>query len=278
MNTLTDKTCVVTGAAGGIGRALALELGRRGARLALVDLDPDALDAVAAELSVPVSVHAVSVADRAAMLALPAQVLAHHPSVDVLINNAGITVYGSFQEHTLDDWDRVLNVNLMGVVHGVHAFLPHLLQRPQAHIVNLSSIFGVVGVPNQSAYCASKFGVRGLSEALWEELAHTNVGLTVVHPGGVRTGIMANSKAADPEEKAHMVHVFKKVMRAETAATEIVDAVLAGQPRLLVTREARVFDWLKRMAPVAGNRRAVAMIIQGMGLEKFAAKRRGDQT
>ena len=187
-----DKVAVVTGAASGIGRALAQDLARRGADLALVDVSAAALAETAglcAARGRGVTTHIADVADAARMKALAAEVVAAHGRVELLVNNAGVSVTGTFEEQSLDDWRWIVGVNFWGVVHGCKFFLPHLRRAREAHIVNLSSMFGLIGLPTQSSYCATKFAVRGFSEALWAELRGSGIGVTTVHPGGVRTNI-----------------------------------------------------------------------------------------
>ncbi len=280
MTTLSKRVAVVTGAASGIGRNLAFQLAEAGAHLALVDVDDAGLKVTADEAAkrggsdLRVSTHLVDVSDRGAMAALPEAVVAEHGAVHVLVNNAGIAVEAGFHEHSLEDWDRVLGVNLWGVIYGCHFFLPHLAQADEAHIVNISSIFGVVGVPGNAAYCASKFGVRGLSEVLWEELRDSHVHVTVVHPGGVNTNIVASSKHTDPESHARVVAFFnKKTMPASKAAAQIVRAIRTNQPRLVITRDAEWADRIKRALPVRGNRIFANMMLKAMGLEGVLKKR-----
>ncbi len=268
MKTLRDRTAVLTGAASGIGRATALALAARGCHLALVDRDAAGLAQTASLLpaaGLRVSQHVLDVSDRAAMLALPATVKAAHGAVHLLINNAGVTTTHSFHEQSLEDFEWVLGVNLWGVVYGTKAFLPLLLAADEAHIVNISSIFGIVGIPSQTSYCASKFAVRGFSEALAEELAGTHVGLTVVHPGGIATNIAANARSADEAGKARMVRFFEKhALPPEAAAAQILRAIDRKQPRLLITREAVLGDLFKRLLPTWGNRRFVQTLVKVM--------------
>ncbi len=268
MKQLKNRVAVITGAAGGIGRELALALADKGAHLALVDVKAEPLAAtadVARGRGATVTTHTVDVRDAAAMEALAAAVVAAHGRVELLVNNAGVTVTAGFHETTLDDWEWVLGVNLWGVIHGTRAFLPHLMRADQAHIVNVSSLYGIVGVPGQAAYCTSKFAVRGLSEALQEELAGSHVGLTVVHPGGIATDIMRNARTAHDDLKGRLVKFFDKAaMPASEAARQIVRAVERGQPRLRITREALAMDLLKRAMPTWGNRLSVRAMVKAM--------------
>lgn len=268
MKTLRDRTAVLTGAASGIGRALALHLAREGMRLALVDLDEVGLAETArmvGDQGARVSRHVVDVSDRAAMLALPEAVVAEHGGVHLVIANAGVTVSDAFHEHSLDDFEWVIGVNLWGVVHACKAFVPHLLQADAGHIVTISSIFGIVGIPSQTSYCASKFAVRGFTEALAEELAGTHVGVTVVHPGGINTNIAANSRSQDPQTRANMVKFFERhTLPAPEAAAQIVDGIRRDRARVLITREAVLGDLFKRAFPTWGNRRFVRTLMKVM--------------
>lgn len=253
---LAGRTAVVTGAASGIGRHLALQLAAKGCHVACVDIDADRLAALEAELrGVRVTVHVADVSDRARMLALGPEVAAAHGALHLLVNNAGIAYEAAFPQTSLETWDKVLGVNLWGVIYGCHVFLPYLAKADRAHVVNLSSLFGIIGMPGQTAYCASKFAVRGLSEALWEELAGTTVGLTVVHPGSVATPIMERAEGDDPELMAHLATWYRdNAYPPEKAARKIIRAVEKGRRRLLVAPEAAFADYLKRALPVWGNR------------------------
>ena len=201
---LAGRTAVVTGAAGGIGRGIALALARRGCHLALADIDDAALARTAAEIAgsedagaLRISHHRLDVANRAAVAAFPDQVIAAHGSVDILVNNAGVALGGTFLEIAESDFDWLFGINFWGVVRMTRAFLPLLQKSEEARIVNVSSLFGLIAPPGQTAYAASKFAVRGFSESLRHELADTRVGVTVVHPGGVATSIAKNARMPD---------------------------------------------------------------------------------
>jgi short-subunit dehydrogenase len=258
-----DRVAVVTGAASGIGRALAGALARRGAHLALVDVNEAGLGEVAGEvraLGRSASVHVADVASRPRMAALPDEVLREHGRVSLLVNNAGVSVGGSFEEQSLEDLDWIVGINFWGVVHGCKFFLPHLRREAEAHIVNLSSMFGIVGVPTQSSYCATKFAVRGLSEALWAELREARIGVTSVHPGGIRTNIVRTARAMDPETRRHTVELFERfAMSPERAAERIVRGVERNKLRVLICRETYLADWLRRLAPTASQRLMAAV-------------------
>lgn len=252
---LHGKVAVVTGAASGIGRALALVLAGRGCSLALGDVDAAGLAETARRVEAlgrRATAHAVDVADWEAVVAFAAETVAAHGGVDLVVNNAGVSVTGTLEEQSIEDLRWIVGVNLWGVVHGCKAFLPHLRQRPEGHLVNVSSLFGLIGLPTQSSYCATKFGVRGFSEALWAELADARIGVTVVHPGGVRTNIVRASRTADPDTKARMVERFERqAIDPAVVAEQIARGVERGALRVRVCRETYVVDWAKRLFPSA---------------------------
>ncbi len=256
---LRDKVAVVTGAGSGIGRALAVTLAQRGARLALADLNAAGLEATQQQLGLAsdrVSLHVVDVARRAAVEAFAEEVIAQHGEAHVLINNAGVSVSAPFAELELEDFEWLMSINFWGVVYGCKAFLPHLRAAAErsgaAQIVNLSSLFGLIGVPLQSAYCSSKFAVRGFTETLRAELAGSGVGVTTVHPGGVATNIAAATRypMADGEAlRSRATAFFKKMMPPERAAAQIVRGVERDSARVVITAEAVAIDALKRAVP-----------------------------
>jgi short-subunit dehydrogenase len=261
MKRFAGRVAVVTGAASGIGQALAVELAGRGCALALVDLNEAGL-AGTADLArargAKVSTHRADVADRARMERLPAEVLAEHGHVHVVVNNAGVSVIGALADHSLDDFAWLMGINFWGVVYGSKLFLPALLAEDEGHIVNVSSMFGFVGIPGQISYCSAKYAVRGFSETLLSELSGTRVGVTCVHPGGINTNIVRESRTstgADAEEKARTVDVFARWTRSpEKAARVIVRAIERNRPRVRVGFESYLTDWAKRLAPVTVQR------------------------
>jgi short-subunit dehydrogenase len=276
---LRGKVAVVTGAASGIGRALAFDLRDKGCRLALVDIDAPALARVEQELresrhDVVVSTHVADVGDRERMRALAGEVVIAHGAVHVLINNAGVAYEAAFVATPLDHWDHVIGVNLLGVIHGCHFFMRHLAKAERAHIVNMSSLLGIIVMPGQTAYCATKFAVRGLSEALLEELHATSVGLTVVHPGAVATGIIGRGGGDDPELLLKMERWFERhAIRPEKVSAQIIRAIEKGTPRLLIAPETKYADYVKRLIPMSGNRLIVDMAIRTFGVGDMRAKR-----
>jgi NAD(P)-dependent dehydrogenase (short-subunit alcohol dehydrogenase family) len=274
---LRGRVAVITGAASGIGRALAVGLTQKGCRLALVDIDGAGLRALDTELTNlghVVTIHLADVSDRDRMRALAEEVAAAHGVVHLLINNAGVSHEAAFPQTRLEDWDRVLGVNLWGVIHGCHFFMPHLAKADRAHIVNMSSLLGIVAIGGQSAYAASKFAVRGLSETLWEELRPTSVGLTVVHPGAVATPILRHARGDDPELLRRLDAWYERhALKPEVAARRIIRAIERGAPRLLIAPETGFADWLKRLMPVAGNKLMGDIAIALLGVGDMRAKR-----
>jgi short-subunit dehydrogenase len=255
---LNGKVAVVTGAASGIGRALAGVLARRGCSLALADVDEAGLAETAGQVEAQgrrASVHAVDVADWERVVAFADEAVAAHGGVDLVVNNAGVSVTGTLEEQSIEDLRWIVGVNFWGVVHGCKAFLPHLRKRPEGHLVNVSSVFGLIGLPTQSSYCATKFAVRGFSEALWAELADSRIGVTVVHPGGVRTNIVRASRTADAAAKARMIETFeRRALAPEAVAEQIARGVERGALRVRVCRETYAVDWAKRLFPSAVHR------------------------
>ena len=252
------RTCVITGAASGIGAALTLDLAKRRAVLALVDRDADGLARIA-ELArevgaKEVSTYVVDLSDRGDRLDLAAEVAARHGGADLLINNAGVALSGSFEQVSMADFDWLLEINLHAVIRVTKAFLPQLLSRPGAHVVTISSLFGLIAPPTQVAYVTSKYGVRGFTEALRHELAG-RVGVTVVHPGGIKTNIATSARRTGPDPdgvQAAEAAEFTRTaltMPPEEAARLIVAAVQARRPRLVITRAAKMADILVRVAP-----------------------------
>lgn len=255
---LHDKLALVTGAGSGIGAALALGLARKGTRLVLVDRDPDGLarsEAAVRALGRDVSTHAFDVTEFDRIAALPEAVAARHGPLDLLINNAGVALAGRFADVELDDFDWLMDVNFRAVVRMTRAFLPVLESRPAAQIVNLSSLYGIVAPPGQAAYAASKFAVRGFSEALRHEYAGTNLGVSVVHPGGVATAIARNARVGprlDPAEVASGKAAVERHLRLppEAAADRILRGIARREPRIIVGRDAAQVALIQRLMPV----------------------------
>lgn len=257
MRKLTQRVAVVTGAATGIGRALATRLAEEGANLCLADIDKKALDVVAHALRAKgcnVSTYAVDVADREQVEALSLNVVEHFGRADLLINNAGVALCGDVEEVSISDIEWLMGINFWGVVYGVKYFLPVLKQQEKAYIVNISSVFGMIAPPGQAAYSASKFAVRGFTEALRHELAGTGVQVSSVHPGGIRTGIAQSSRVGagtDPGKREQDAAKFEFLARTtpERAADRIVSGMLQGETRILIGSDAYQIDLFQRLLP-----------------------------
>ncbi|MGL9623847.1 SDR family oxidoreductase [Bradyrhizobium sp. U531] len=249
----------ITGAASGIGRALAIELAQRGCDLALADRDEAGLKALAAEIGEgrKVSVHRVDVGKAEDITQFASEAIAAHPALNILVNNAGVALMGSFEEIDQAQMDWLFDINFWGVVHGTRAFLPHLKTRNEAHIVNLSSIFGIIAPPGQSAYAAAKFAVRGFSESVRHELgvAGSPVKLSVVHPGGVATAIARNSRTGvgvtDNARRAQSIERFENAAKTtpKDAALRIIKGIERNEQRILIGSDARFMDLLQRFRP-----------------------------
>jgi short-subunit dehydrogenase len=264
MTAISGSAAAVTGAANGIGRALALELAARGCDLALGDRDEAGLQTLAAEIGArqigskqKVSVHRLDVGEPAQIADFAQAAIAAHPALNIVINNAGVALLGQFSEIDQAQMDWLMNINFWGVVHATRAFLPQLARQREAHIVNLSSLFGLLAPPGQTAYCAAKFAVRGFSESLRHELqmANSPVRLSVVHPGGVATNIVRNSRTGvgvtDNARRVETIERFDQVAKTtpRAAALRIIQGIEKNQPRILIGNDARLLDILQRLRP-----------------------------
>ncbi|MGJ5022003.1 SDR family NAD(P)-dependent oxidoreductase [Bradyrhizobium oligotrophicum] len=277
MTIIRGAAAAVTGAASGIGRALAQELAARGCDLALADRDEAGLASLAAELTASgrkVTTHRLDVSDVAAVTQFAEDATRAHPGLNIVVNNAGVALFGSFAEIDQPEMEWLFNINFWGVVHGTRAFLPHLSRRREAHVVNLSSIFGIIAPPGQSAYAAAKFAVRGFSESLRHELtaAGSPVRLSVVHPGGIATAIARNARAGhgmtDNARRVQAIERFERLARTSPrdAALRIIQGIERNEPRILIGSDARFMDLLQRFMPGTYWR------VMAKRLEKAAAK------
>jgi short-subunit dehydrogenase len=272
-------TAIVTGAASGIGEALAVQLADRGSSLVLVDRDSDRLTAVAdrirgAHPQLPVDTYVADLADEVATDVLGTTLATAHPETTLLVNNAGVALGGRFDQVTLEEFDWVMAINFRAVVRLTSALLPTLKAHPGAHLVNVSSIFGIFAPPGQAAYAASKFAVRGFSESLRHELAENEVGVTVVHPGGIRTRIAESARlgsGVDAAQVAEGREQMAKLLRMppEQAAAQIVAAIEKRRPRLLIGLSAKVPDVLVRLRPGTYWR----LVARGISARRTAAAR-----
>jgi len=261
MQTITGSVAVITGAASGIGRALAQELGQRGAQLALADLNAAGLEETRKLLPADASArtYSVDVSKAAAVEDFVRQVERDFGRASLLVNNAGVALMGRLNEVSLEDMEWLVRINFWGVVYGCKFFLPLLEREPDAHIVNVSSIFGLIGPPGQTAYAASKFAVRGFSESLREELrATSSIKVTSVHPAGIATPIAHSARTGHgvtAEARQQAEEYFKKVavITPEEAAQTIVKGILANKTRVLIGRDAYRIDRIQRLFPARAS-------------------------
>ena len=257
MSFVSSGVAVVTGAGSGIGRALAQQLSAAGSALAIADIDEKGLTETAATLTnkkAAVSTHVLDVSNEEGVRSFAEDVAARHGRVTLLINNAGVALIGTFEEISLDDLRWLMGINFWGVVYGVKYFLPFLKQQPRAHIVNLSSVFGIIAPVGQSAYSASKFAVRGFTEAVRHELEGTSVFVSCVHPGGIHTPIAKRARlganaARNKHEEAIARFEQLTPTSPEAAAARILKGVERREPRILIGRDARQIDIVQRLRP-----------------------------
>jgi len=264
MTQLRDKVVAVTGAASGIGRALAVRLAERGAHVALSDVNERGLDETAALVTgVRVTKHLVDVRKRDAVERYAAAAGDAHGGVDVIVNNAGTSVFGSLEAVSYEDFAFILDVNMWGVVYGTRAFLPLLRQRPEGHVVNISSINAMVPFANNGPYNMSKYAVLGFSETLELELVGQPIHVTCVHPGGIKTNIAHNSRNVTKEQAA----AFGRIARttAESAAAAIVRAIEKNRRQVFIGLDAKMMALAKRIAPRT-TLRATGAVLRASGL------------
>lgn len=256
MKSLDDKVVVITGAGSGIGRALAVNAAGRGAHLAISDVNEaglaETVDLVKGAGARAVRSDKLDVAERDEIVGYAAAVADQFGRVNVVVNNAGVSMTGDFAKMSYEQMEWIVGINFWGVVNGTKEFLPHLIDSGDGHVVNISSLFGLISMPGQTLYNATKYAVRGFTEALREEMliGKHKVGVTAVHPGGIKTGIVRNGRVTDGDNLEALAKLFdKKLARtsADDAAAAIVKAVLRNQPRLLIGADAHALHHVGKL-------------------------------
>lgn len=259
MKSFNSKVAVITGAGSGMGRALAVQLAKLDCAVAISDVMDENLretESMLKDYPVKVSRHQVDVSDRDAMEQFASEANAIHGKINLVFNNAGVSVTDTAEHMSYEDFEWLMNINFWGVVHGTKAFLPFLQQASEAHIINTSSIFGILSFPTQSAYNASKFAVRGYTEALRQELADTHIGVSCVHPGGVKTNIVKTSRYTPSDNESPTKEDFEETfeqlaaLTSDEAALIILRGVRKNKPRILVGNDAKLISFISRLVPV----------------------------
>ncbi len=257
MSYFAGKVAVVTGAGSGIGRALAQALNAAGCVLEISDINADSLAETRSLLSRSDSAcesRQLDVADRGGVEQWARDIEARYSRVDIVINNAGVALTGSAEDNSYEDIEWLMNINFWGVVYGCKSFLPLLRKSPAAHLVNISSIFGIIAVPSQSAYHAAKFAVRGYTESLRQELSDSNIHVCCVHPGGIKTNIARSGRIeANAEDEAEFHARFDEMAKTtpESAAEQILNAMEHKRVRLLIGRDAKLVTLISRLFPTS---------------------------
>jgi butyryl-CoA dehydrogenase len=257
MSQIKDSIFIITGAASGIGRALAIQAAAAGAKVIATDVNEAGLNETISQTKGNIEKYMLDVSDAEQIRTFASETIKKHfHERFILVNNAGVALFsGSFLETSLTDFEWLLNINLWGVVRMTKAFLRHLVKQNQGHIVNISSIFGIVGMPENSAYATAKFAVKGFSDVLKLELLRTNVKISTVHPGGIKTNIARNSRKGyirDNEEGRKAIANFERAvlkMSPDRAATIILDGIEKDKPRILIGNDARTMDMIARVFP-----------------------------
>ncbi|MBK6949795.1 MAG: SDR family oxidoreductase [Haliscomenobacter sp.] len=272
MKNFQGKTVVITGAGSGIGRALALRFGEAGARLALNDWNDAALRETIAMVEQKGGTawgKSFDVSKKEDVYRFAEDAATRFGQIDVVINNAGIALEQCMIERMdYPDFEKVIGINMWGMIYGSKAFLPYLKARPEAVLANVSSIFGVIGYPNQGPYVTAKFAVRGFTETLRIELAKSPVEVVCIHPGGIRTNIARNVQSDHPARVEKFAQVFEKmaITSAEDAAAQIVNGIRKKKKRIVIGSDARQIDWMARLFPSAYER----LIFRKYDVEKFS--------
>ncbi len=265
------KVVAITGASSGIGRALAIALAEKGATLALSDINPDELLKTSTLIGNKAAVHltTLNISDRVAVHKWADDVVTHYGRVDIIINNAGMYLKGYIEESSYEEIQEIVGVNLLGVIYGTKAFLPYLRSFGGGHIVNVSSLYGLISMPTSGFYCSTKFAVRGFTESLQQELElkQSNVFATCVYPGGIRTNIMRNARIAKNSQfydDSNVLNKAEKYLKVtpERAASIIINAILKKKKRVLIGNSANILDYIQRLFP-CGYQKVVKLLYKG---------------
>ncbi len=258
MKDLKNKVAAITGAASGIGRMLAVNLATQGCSLAIADIDEAGLNETAALIGdqVKVSTHIVDVSNREQVFRFAHEAATHHGGVDIIINNAGVALGDFLETVPLEDFEWLMGINLWGVVYGTMAFLPYLRKRPEGHVINISSINGIMPNPNNGPYCTAKFAVKGYTETLAQEMHGTNIHVSCVHPGGIKTNIARNSRfncAMYSLSREKSICLYEDELfrtTAHEAARVIISGIKCNKRRILIGMDAKIIDLITRFFPV----------------------------
>lgn len=257
MKTLKNKVAAITGAGSGIGRGLAVLMAAEGCHVAISDINEEELRETAelAGRQVKVSTHVVDVSDRAQVYRYADDVVREHGGVDIVVNNAGVVLANTVEGTSYEDFEWIVGINFWGVVYGTKAFLPYIRQRPEGHIVNISSVNGITPMPYGCAYNATKFAVRGFTDTLTQELKGTSITATVVHPGGIKTNIARKARyhmhANRSNRKEDFIAIFEKnaMTSPGKAARIIISGMKRNKARIIVGPDARICDYMTRLFP-----------------------------
>jgi NAD(P)-dependent dehydrogenase (short-subunit alcohol dehydrogenase family) len=253
---LSGRRCLITGAASGIGRATALAVAGKGAHLFLTDINGEGLEATAAEIrqagGTVDHLRAADVSDHAAVAALAAEIHASHGSMDVVMNIAGVSTWGSIERLRHSDWQRMIDVNLMGPIHVLECFVPPMIEAGRGgHVVNVSSAAGLIGLPWHAAYSASKFGLRGISEVLRFDLRRHGIGVSLVCPGGVRTPLVQTVEIVGVDRNSPRMQKLtasfeRRAVSPEHVAAKIIEGIEKNRYMVLTSRDIRIAYWFQR--------------------------------
>tara|TARA_R110002073_G_scaffold90558_8_gene213689 strand:+ start:1896 stop:2726 length:831 start_codon:yes stop_codon:yes gene_type:complete len=257
LRNLKNKVAVVTGGSSGIGKAIAVELADNGCKLAVIGTSQSRIDATLAMMPAAQECrgYVCDVSDRAAVASVADAVEQDFGDINIIVNNAGITTSAPFAEFDMGLFDRIIHVNFFGVVNCCHAFLPKLQAHGKGHIVNMSSMLGFIGVPNQSAYVATKFAIRGFTESLWAELYNTDIAVTGIYPGTIQSEILQRASFSDDREKEAMMKMMDRFgIPASDVAKKTVEAIKRRRREVIIGKDAKALVEFKRLFPEACHR------------------------